>query len=143
MSPMTLNFPQLKESCSTALEWKVGSEDPSGPVMSDDAAAVAWRGMGMAAVVAQWLESDFSIVCHVFGPSGFRTMAPLCYAAKFDPFLSSDCARHIPGKGRDQILPSGNPDGSPLLKLRIKSRARRVARLATKTSYFSAIRALA
>ena len=60
---MTLNFPQLKESCSTALEWKVGSEDPSGPVMSDVAAAVAWRGMGMAAMVAQWLESDFSIVC--------------------------------------------------------------------------------
>ena len=29
----------------------------------------------------------------VFGPAGFRTMAPLRYAAKFDPFLSLDCAR--------------------------------------------------
>ena len=29
---------------------------------------------------------------YVFGPSGFWTMAPLCYAAKFDPFLSLDCA---------------------------------------------------
>ena len=29
----------------------------------------------------------------VFGPSGFWTMAPLRYAAKFDPFLSLDCAR--------------------------------------------------
>ena len=30
---------------------------------------------------------------YVYGPSGFRTMAPLRYAAKFDPFLSFlDCA---------------------------------------------------
>ena len=29
---------------------------------------------------------------YVFGPSGFLTMAPLRYAAKFDPFLSLDCA---------------------------------------------------
>ena len=29
---------------------------------------------------------------HVFGPSGFWTLAPLRYAAKFDPFLSLDCA---------------------------------------------------
>ena len=32
-------------------------------------------------------------------------MAPLRYAAKFDPFLSLDCARV---EGGDQILPSGN-----------------------------------
>ena len=42
-------------------------------------------------------------------------MAPLRYAAKFDPFLSLDCAPHPPPwrnprKGRDQILPSGNLD---------------------------------
>ena len=29
----------------------------------------------------------------MFGPLGFWTMAPLRYAAKFDPFLSLDCAR--------------------------------------------------
>ena len=38
-------------------------------------------------------------------------MAPLHYAAKFDPFLSLDCA-WVEGveerKGRDPILPSGN-----------------------------------
>ena len=39
-------------------------------------------------------------------------MAPLRCAAKFDPFLSLDCARvegvgRNPRKGRDQILPSG------------------------------------
>ena len=28
----------------------------------------------------------------MFGPSGLWTMAPLRYAAKFDPFLSLDCA---------------------------------------------------
>ena len=28
----------------------------------------------------------------VFGPLGFWTMAPLRYVAKFDPFLSLDCA---------------------------------------------------
>ena len=41
------------------------------------------------------------------------TMAPLRCAAKFDPFLSLDCAPRPPPwrnprKGRDQILPSGN-----------------------------------
>ena len=36
--------------------------------------------------IAGFLES------YVFGPSGFWTMAPLRYAAKFDPFLSLDCA---------------------------------------------------
>ena len=29
----------------------------------------------------------------MFGPLGFWTMALLRYAAKFDPFLSLDCAR--------------------------------------------------
>ena len=29
---------------------------------------------------------------YAFGPSGFWTMAPLSYAAKYDPFLSLDCA---------------------------------------------------
>ena len=37
--------------------------------------------------IAGFLES------YVFGPSGFWTMAPLRCAAKFDPFLSLDCAR--------------------------------------------------
>ena len=37
-------------------------------------------------------------------------MASLRYAAKFDPFLSLDCARveGVGAQGRDQILPSGN-----------------------------------
>ena len=53
---------------------------------------------------------------YVFGPSGFWTMAPLRCAAKFDPFLSLDCAPrpppwHNPRKGRDQFLPSGNLEG--------------------------------
>ena len=30
---------------------------------------------------------------HVFDPSGFWTMAPQRYAAKFDPILSLHCAR--------------------------------------------------
>ena len=40
---------------------------------------------------------------------GFWTMAPLRYAAKFDPFLTLDRAPtpHNPRKGRDQILQSG------------------------------------
>ena len=54
----------------------------------------------------------------MFGPLVFLTMAPLHYAAKFDPFLSLDCVpTPAPGpppwrnlrKGRDQILSSGNP----------------------------------
>ena len=42
-----------------------------------------------------WLRDGFRRISrsYVFGPSGFWTMAPLRYAAKFDPFLSLDCAR--------------------------------------------------
>ena len=41
-----------------------------------------------------WLPDGNSQIfrTYVFGPSGFWTMAPLRYAAKFDPFLSLDCA---------------------------------------------------
>ena len=41
-------------------------------------------------MVARWLQPDLR--SYVFGPSGFWTMAPLRYAAKFDPFLSLHCA---------------------------------------------------
>ena len=41
---------------------------------------------GCLMAIARFLKS------YVFGPSGFWTMAPLRYAAKFDPFLSLDCA---------------------------------------------------
>ena len=65
-----------------------------------------WRQKhGCQMAIAGFLES------YVFGPSGFRTMAPLRYAAKFDPFLSLDCAptpstlaQSKERKGRDQIL---------------------------------------
>ena len=42
-----------------------------------------------------WLPDGYSqiLILLAFGPSGFRTMAPLRYAAKFDLFLSLDCAR--------------------------------------------------
>ena len=42
-----------------------------------------------------WLPDGYSRILrsYVFGPSGFWTMAQLHYAAKFDPFLSLDCAR--------------------------------------------------
>ena len=43
-----------------------------------------YHGCQMA--IAGFLES------YVFGPLGFWTMAPLRYAAIFDPFLSLDCA---------------------------------------------------
>ena len=43
-------------------------------------------------------------------------MAPLRYAAKFDPFLSLDCVR-VEG-GRDQILRSGNLVQDPLAMFR-------------------------
>ena len=39
---------------------------------------------------SRWLLADL----YVFGPSGCWTIAPLHYAAKFDPFLSLDCAPH-------------------------------------------------
>ena len=42
--------------------------------------------------VARWLCSQI-FVLYAYGPSGFWTMAPLRCAAKFDPFLSLDCAR--------------------------------------------------
>ena len=42
-----------------------------------------------------WLPDGYSKILrsYMFGPSGFWTMAPLRYAAKFDPFLSLDRAR--------------------------------------------------
>ena len=42
-----------------------------------------------------WLPGGYSQIFRLyeFGPSGVWTMASLCYAAKFDPFLSLDCAR--------------------------------------------------
>ena len=62
---------------------------------------------GCQRAIARFLES------YVFGPSGFWTMAPLRYDAKFDPFPSLDCAHRPPPwrnprRGRDQLLPSGN-----------------------------------
>ena len=44
--------------------------------------------------VKAWLPDGYKQILrsYVFGPSGFWTMAPLCYAAKFDPFLSLDSA---------------------------------------------------
>ena len=41
-----------------------------------------------------WLPDGYSQIfrLHVFGPLGFWTMATLPYAAKFDQFLSLDCA---------------------------------------------------
>ena len=49
----------------------------------------------LASFARSWLPDGYSQIfrSYVFGPSGFRTMAPLRYAAKFDPFLSLDCAR--------------------------------------------------
>ena len=58
-------------------------------------------------------------------------MAPLRCAAKFDPFLSLDCAPrptpHTPRKGRDQILPSGNltQGGAPHGAAQVHLRGRR------------------
>ena len=47
-----------------------------------------------------WLPDGYSQIFRsfMFGPSGFWNMAPLRYAAKFDPFLSLDCAR-VEGEG--------------------------------------------
>ena len=44
--------------------------------------------------IGAWLPDGYSRIfrSYVFGSSGFWTMAPLRYAAKFDPFLSLDCA---------------------------------------------------
>ena len=42
-----------------------------------------------------WLPDSYSQIfrSYLFGPSGFRTMALICCIAKFDSFLSLDCAR--------------------------------------------------
>ena len=50
--------------------------------------------MGDFATQRSWLLDGYSQISrsYVFGPSGFWTMAQLRYTAKFDPFLSLDCA---------------------------------------------------
>ena len=57
-------------------------------------------------LIQAWLPDGYSQIfrLYVFGPSGFWTMASLRCAAKFDPFLSLDCAPrpppwHNPRKG--------------------------------------------
>ena len=52
------------------------------------------RTMRLQGLVMTWLPDGDSQILRsfVFGPSGFLTMAPLRCAAKFDPFLSLDCA---------------------------------------------------
>ena len=54
-----------------------------------------------------WLPDGYSQILRLyeFGLSVFWTMAPLRYAAKFDPFKSREF------KGRDQTLPPGNYGG--------------------------------
>ena len=44
-------------------------------------------GQGLREGVRAWLPDGYSRILrsYVFGPSGFWTMAPLRYAAKFDP----------------------------------------------------------
>ena len=46
-------------------------------------------------VCNSWLPDGYTRILrsYVFGPSGFWTMAPLRCTAKFDRFLSLDCAR--------------------------------------------------
>ena len=61
----------------------------------------SWRLSGIAVMgnltgptLATWLPDGYSQIFRlcVLGLSGYWTMAPLRYAAKFDPFLSLDCA---------------------------------------------------
>ena len=50
---------------------------------------------GVECGLQAWLPDGYSQIFRsymIFGPSGFWTMAPLRYAAKFDPFLFLDCA---------------------------------------------------
>ena len=63
------------------------------------------RNQGCQMAITRFLHR----MCLVLWASGLQ----LCYAAKFDPFLSLDCAPRPPPwcnprKGRDQIMPSGN-----------------------------------
>ena len=51
-------------------------------LQSDDSGSEAWLPDGYSQIFRSY----------VLGPSNFWTMAPLRYAAKFDPFLSLDCA---------------------------------------------------
>ena len=53
-----------------------------------------WRRFGLRHLQAS-LPDGYSKIfrSYAFGPSGFWTMAPLRYAANFDPFLSLDSAR--------------------------------------------------
>ena len=60
-------------------------------------------------LLESWLPDGDSRIfrSYVFGPTGFWTMAPLRCAAKFDPFLSLDCAR-VEGVGRQSKERTGS-----------------------------------
>ena len=59
-----------------------------------------WRGEALPVSSDErraWLADGYSQIfrSYVFGPSGFWTMAPLRYGAKFDPFLSLDYTKEF------------------------------------------------
>ena len=64
---------------------------------------------GHAVYFKAWLPDGYSQIfrSYVFGPSDFWTMAPLHCAAKFDPFLSIDCAR-VEGVGAQSMERKGS-----------------------------------
>ena len=63
--------------------WAAAAEAATITIETTMPTTIIRHGCQMA--IARFLES------YVFGPSGFWTMAPLCYAAKFDPLLSLNC----------------------------------------------------
>ena len=85
--------------CQTTTAWATARHHSPLPTTMQCICGGGWRG-GMRtlrnglALLCPWLpDGDSQILrSYVFGPSGFWTMAPLRYAAKFDPFLSLDCA---------------------------------------------------
>ena len=92
-----MQFLLSQASFSPSESGEVGASYGSTPGPSSAGAGAA-GGPSSEAASKVWLPDGDSRIfrshrgSYVFGPTGFWTMAPLCYAAKFVPFLSLDCA---------------------------------------------------
>ena len=82
----------------SSVKFRSARGQTSGPLAPTDdrwmAISKNWFQSHSAVRSSPWLPDGYSQIfrLYVFGPLGFWTMALLRYTAKFDPFLSLDCA---------------------------------------------------
>ena len=88
------DFTKLQKFISATIQCPLGNVSPSVAPFSHTHKRLGGLKEAIAETMEAWLPDGYSqiFISYVFGPPGFWTMASLRCAAKFDPFLSLDCA---------------------------------------------------